>query len=120
MDINKLIELSEGLTEELLDQLDEVDITENNLLAAELEWDSCYYEIVLGETDTPPPGGGRWNDTKRLGWAKEVYPKQWDTFVECKERAREAECGLKMIKGKISGLNRIIRLLEIANANPNT
>lgn len=112
-----LVELSQQLTAQLTVALAHVLACDIALVEAEDVWNNVYYDWcanVEGTMETP--GGGRWNDSKRRFAVAELYPDLVETLNTDRKKLKGAETTLKLVNAEISGLNRVIRLLELASS----
>ena len=115
MNYDELIETSEQHTLRLVELEQKAYDAFVEELGAQDNWDRVYYEFTLNEGNYDVPGGGRWNDTKRLGYCKDHFGADWDRLQRAKWNAQEVSTDIRQVKAQISGINRLLRILEIAD-----
>ena len=106
---------SQKMTKELVEAISHVLACDIVLVDAEKAWDNAYYDWCANVEGTlEAPGGGRWNDSKRRFAVSELYPVLVKNQDVAKNNMKGAETTLKLVNAEISGLNRSLRLLELA------
>ena len=113
-DLKVLLDESNALQNEAIACIAEIDASEVLLRDVQERWDNIYNDFVANQESIPVPGGGKWNDDKRLAYVKSENQSAWTTLQNTKAQLRVANLRMKLASEKISGLNRRLRLFELA------
>ena len=117
VDLNKLLVESDELSVRMSTALKELQAKQDVLDVCQQEWDEAYDNFISMQDSIEPPGGGRWNDAKRLAYVKQDNHQGWDALQSAKKMLTEASLKVKQLSEQVSNLNRKIRILEIAVTN---
>lgn len=113
IDYSALLQESQNVKAHLKMQIGEILEMQNTVDDMQDVWNNYYYDFLVAEPDTEPPGGGRWNDAKRLGYVKALYPDEWRQLEIAKRALRSYEVQLELTKQDLAHLYRVIRVYEI-------
>jgi len=116
-DLAQLAIESDKLTTLAILAYGKVNDAEEILQRCQETWDEAYSSFTQVEGETEVPGGGRWNDKKRLAYVVAQNPQIWYELQTAKVVARAAAAEQRITAERISGLNRRLRILEIAVTN---
>lgn len=115
LNIDKLIQRSEQLGQEMLECIKHETLAEDVLRDARANWESAYAEFLDQEGNgLTPPAGGRWNDDKRKAYVQTNWPVAWESYRSAEAELRKAHRDTLSVSEEISTLNRYLRILQIA------
>jgi len=112
--VEELIEASELNTSELISLEDELGVAIRAHEKAQEQWDAQYFEFLLNEDNYKETAGIKsWNDSKRLEFVKANWPNAWNNLEYTRRTIENIEQSLRVVKARISHINRVQRLLEL-------
>lgn len=112
-DLQDLITSSEMAASQLISLRAQAFDAFNEEVLAEQGWNEAYYEFLLKEDNYEPPGGGRWNDSKRLEFAKTIHAVEWNRWQLAKTESKRIDMRIKQEDARVANINRIIRILQM-------
>lgn len=77
------------------------------------DWEMKYKSLVLNETEIDPPGGGRWNETKREIYLNDKNDGMKYAIDELNQESKFFYLQLKQAEAEYEHIGRIVKIYSL-------